>query len=165
MFSYLGRSLTRQHDDKIWLALRNKDLLWQTNIRLPLLSKGHQNKSLLNMNSDAHTNARLRYTITNYGFRIHANAYVLSNENFGECRLSDLSHTIFMPVSIILLQSWPKSISKHSLFQMFKDERYSPPQSAVFTGYSSKSAAEHTCISIHQRASDLYRRDFIWCHI
>ena len=37
---------------------------------------------------------------------------------------------------------------------MFKDGRYSPPQSAVFTGYSSTSAAEHTCISIHQRASD-----------
>jgi hypothetical protein len=35
---------------------------------------------------------------------------------------------------------------------MFKDGRYSPPQNAVFTGYSSKSAAEHT--SIHQRASD-----------
>jgi hypothetical protein len=35
---------------------------------------------------------------------------------------------------------------------MFKDGRYSPPQSAVFTGYSSTSAAELTCI--HQRASD-----------
>jgi hypothetical protein len=28
---------------------------------------------------------------------------------------------------------------------MFKDGRYSPPQGAVFTGYSSTSAADHTC--------------------
>jgi hypothetical protein len=72
--------------------------------------KGHQNKSLLNLNSDAHTNPRLRDTITNYGFRIDTNAYVFSNEKFGECRLSDLSRTVFRPLSIILLQSWPKSI-------------------------------------------------------
>ena len=72
-------------------------------------AKGNQDKSILK-NSDAYTNAKQRDTITNYGFRIDTNAYVLLNEKFGECRLSDLSRTIFRPVSIILLQSWPKSI-------------------------------------------------------
>jgi hypothetical protein len=67
------------------------------------------------MNSDAHTNAGLRDTITNYGFRIDTNAYVFPNEKFGECRLSDLSRTIFRPVSIILLQSWSKSIKEQSI--------------------------------------------------
>jgi hypothetical protein len=95
------------------------------------------------MNSDAHTNARLRDTITNYGFRIDTNAYVLSNEKFGEC-YSQAYRARYLGLSLSFCFSPDQNVSKHSLFQMFKDGRYSPPQSAVFTGYSSKSAAEHT---------------------
>jgi hypothetical protein len=54
----------------------------------------NQDKSLLNLNSDAYTNARLRDTITNNGFRIDTNACVLSDEKSCDCRLSDLSRTI-----------------------------------------------------------------------
>jgi hypothetical protein len=103
----MGRSLTTQHDDKI----ETKTYYDKRIFACLFYPKGHQNKNLLNLNSDAHTNARLRDTITNYGFRIDTNAYVVSNE----CRLSDLSHTIFRPVSIILLQSWSKSIKAQSI--------------------------------------------------
>jgi hypothetical protein len=45
-------------------------------------AKGHQDKSLLYLNSDAYTNARLRDIITNCGFRIDMNYNcVLPDEN------------------------------------------------------------------------------------
>jgi hypothetical protein len=77
--------------------------------------------------------------------------FIFSNEKSGECRLSDLSRTIFRPVSIILLQSWPKSIKTQSIP---KDTVRLRVQYLLFTGYSSTSVVERTCISIHQRASD-----------
>jgi hypothetical protein len=60
----------------------------------------------------------------------------------------------YLGLSLSVCFSPGQKVSKHSLFEMFKDGRYSPPQNAVFTWYSSTSAAEHTCILIHQRASD-----------
>jgi hypothetical protein len=78
-------------------------------------AKGNQDKSLLNLNSDTYMNSRLRDTITNYGFRIDTNACVLPDEKSGDCRLSDLSRTILCPVSISLLQSWPKGIKAQSI--------------------------------------------------
>jgi hypothetical protein len=110
--------------------------------------KGQQNKSLLNMNiySYANTNATLRDTTTNCEFRIDTNAYVnLVNAD------SQTYSARYLGLSLSFCFSPDQKDSKHSLFQMFKDGRYSLPQTAVFTGYSSTSAAEDTCISIHQR--------------
>jgi hypothetical protein len=67
------------------------------------------------LNSDVYTIARLRDTIKNSGFRIDTNACVLSDETTGDCRFADLSHTMFRPVSIILIQSWSKGIKAQSI--------------------------------------------------
>jgi hypothetical protein len=113
-----------------------------------------KNKILLNLNSDAHTNARLRDTVTNYGLRIDTKAYVLPNEKFGECRFSDLSRMIFRPVSIILLQSWPKSIKAQSIPKMEYTFRLRVQYLLDIVTLVHLQLNIHVYISNHQRASD-----------
>jgi hypothetical protein len=127
-------------------------------------AKGNQDKSLLNLNSDAYTNARLRDTITNYGFKIDTKACVLPVKKSGDCRLSDPLLTIFKPVCIISFSPGQK-VSKYNIFQMFKNKRHSPPQSPILTGniiwYSSTSAAKPTCIYKIIRGRFISSRNFI----
>ena len=54
---------------------------------------------------------------------------------------SQTYHARYLGLSRSFCISPGQKVSKRNLFQMFKDG----PQSALFTGYSSTSAAEHTC--------------------
>ena len=78
---------------------------------------------------------------------------------------SQTYHARYLGLSLSFCISPGQKVSKRNLFQMFKDGRYSPPQSALFTGYSSTSAAEHTCISIHQMASEKHGRTLIKLYV
>jgi hypothetical protein len=108
---------------------------------------GNQDKSLLNLNSDAWRNARLKDTITYYGLRIWTLTFYRQKIWWLQT-LRPIVHDICLPH--LFCFSPGHKVSKHKLFQLFKDGRYSPHQNPILTSngiwYSSTSPAKPTCI-------------------
>jgi hypothetical protein len=110
IFSKMDRSWKNSNEATRWLnmiCVQKRRLTITNEYSLAIFyAKGNQDKSLLHLKSDAYTNARLRDTITNYGFRIDTNACIFPDEKYGDCKLPNLSRTIFKSV----LQYWSKGI-------------------------------------------------------
>jgi hypothetical protein len=72
-------------------------------------------------------------------------------------------HTRCLGLSPSVWFSPDQEVSKHNLFQMFKDGRYSPPRSPILIGngiYRSTPAAKPTCIYKIIRGRFRYRPNF-----